>query len=374
MRCEAPVPEAALAAMRAPLLDSGAQAVDPPVIQPLNLMLDLAGEAMRARLFVVQDEGGREACLRPDFTVAVARGHMASGARTGRYRYEGRAFRVAPPQAGAEHPEEFLQLGLEVFGEAATPEADAAVLGAAWASARAGGRDDLSVRLGDVGLFAAVLEALDIAPAMRGRLTWALGRWRRLEALLERAGGAEPLQGLAARIAGMEAGAAEAAVAAWWAQQGLEPVGGRNAREVAERLKAKASAAKAPRLTKAQVGAIRAYLTFEGEPQSVLDQTLKLTGEAASVRAAAERCRARLVAVLAAGAPADRVRLATGFARTFGYYDGFLFEIASAALGPDLPVSAGGRYDSLVARLGGQPTTAVGAVVRPARAWIGGAA
>ena len=123
MRCEAPVPEAALAAIRAPLMALGAEAVDPPVIQPLRLMLDLAGEAMRARLFIVQDEGGREACLRPDFTVAAARAHLKSGRGAGRYRYEGRAFRVAPPGAGEDHPEEFLQMGAEAFGEAAKAHA-----------------------------------------------------------------------------------------------------------------------------------------------------------------------------------------------------------------------------------------------------------
>ena len=76
MRAEAPTPAAVLQAIREPFLAAGAQAVDPPVIQPLNLLLDLAGEAMRTRLFIVQDAGGREACLRPDFTVPVARLHL----------------------------------------------------------------------------------------------------------------------------------------------------------------------------------------------------------------------------------------------------------------------------------------------------------
>jgi ATP phosphoribosyltransferase regulatory subunit len=63
------------------------------------------------------------------------------------------------------------------------------------------------------------------------------------------------------------------------------------------------------------------------------------------------------------------------FARGFGYYDGFLFEVRSAALGEDLPVAAGGRYDSLPARLGAaQASGAVGCMVRPGRAWLGGGA
>jgi ATP phosphoribosyltransferase regulatory subunit len=94
MRTEPPVSAKALAAIRA-ALSPGAAPADAPILQPLGLLLDLAGEAMRARLFVVQAEGGAEACLRPDFTVAVARQHLDGGGASGRYFYEGMAFRAA---------------------------------------------------------------------------------------------------------------------------------------------------------------------------------------------------------------------------------------------------------------------------------------
>jgi ATP phosphoribosyltransferase regulatory subunit len=69
------------------------------------------------------------------------------------------------------------------------------------------------------------------------------------------------------------------------------------------------------------------------------------------------------------------MRFAAGFHRPFGYYDGALFEVRSAALGEDQPVAAGGRYDNLPARLGRPLTTgAVGCMVRPARAWKEGGA
>ncbi len=42
------------------------------MLQRLDLMLDLSGEAMRPRLFVVEADGIDEACLRPDFTIGVA--------------------------------------------------------------------------------------------------------------------------------------------------------------------------------------------------------------------------------------------------------------------------------------------------------------
>jgi len=64
--------------------------------------------------------------------------------------------------------------------------------------------------------------------------------------------------------------------------------------------------------------------------------------------------------------------LSTGFGRAFGYYDGFLFEVHSTALGDWASVAGGGRYDSLPARLGGKANSgAVGCMVRPMRAWAG---
>ena len=69
---------------------------------------------------------------------------------------------------------------------------------------------------------------------------------------------------------------------------------------------------------------------------------------------------------------AERMMLATAFARPFSYYDGVFFEVVSAALGAEAPVAAGGRYDGLPARLGSpRATGAVGCMVRPDRAFGG---
>ena len=190
MRAEPRVPADALAAIRAPL-SLGAQHIDAPILQPLGLLLELAGEAMRARLFVVQAEGGQEACLRPDFTVPVTRQHLESLAPSGRYYYEGKAFRASPGYT--DRPDEFLQIGLERFDPAGAPtaEADAELAALAWRSCQAGGRNDLLLWLGDIALFSAFVDDLDLAPSLAGRLKRAASRPRILQAELARAG-AEP--------------------------------------------------------------------------------------------------------------------------------------------------------------------------------------
>lgn len=375
MRTEPPVPANALAAIRAPLAGAGAEGVDAPLLQPLGLLLDLAGEAMRARLFVVQSEGGTESCLRPDFTVAIARRHLERGAAEGRYLYEGSAFRASPD---ADRPEEFLQVGLELFAPAGSPAlaADVEAATLAWRAAEAGGRGDLSLWLGDVGLLGPFIESLALPAGVAARLKRVAGRPRLLQAELARTGAA-PAAGEGSQLAGMLAGLTQVQAAALleevWALAGVEPVGGRGPAEIAARLVRKAEAARAPALTEAQSAAIRGFMAISDAPAAGLARVRELAGrKPGALDAALETWRERLAA-LEAAVPAGRLRFAPALGHAFEYYDGLTFEVRSEALGGDRPVAVGGRYDGLLARLGGPAEArAVGCMVRPWRAFSGG--
>jgi len=373
MRLERSIPADALGAIRAPLLAAGAVLTDAPVLQPLGLLLDLAGEAMRSRLFVVSGDGGEEACLRPDFTVAIARAHLEAGAASGRYLYDGKAFRVAP--RGSDRAEEFLQIGVEAFEAGDPVAADAEIAALAWASSAAGGRSDLSLVLGDVGLFGAFVDTLGLAPPLAARLKRAFTRPRQLKIELD--GGVEASaeqSRIAALLAGLPEGEASAVLQELWSLAGIEPVGGRRPAEIAHRLVERAEAAKAGRLSPEQADVVRAFLAVSDRPGAALDAISALAGpQRSGLDAALDGWRSRLAGMAARGVPEDRMVLTASFGRAFGYYDGYLFEVRSAALGDERPVAAGGRYDGLPARLGAPKTTgAVGCMVRPARAYAGG--
>lgn len=377
MRTEPAVPAEALAAIRAPLESSGAERADAPLLQPLNLLLDLAGEAMRARLFVVQAEGGTESCLRPDFTVAIARRHIESGRAAGLYAYQGSAFRAS---SGSDRPEEFLQLGLEMFspGGGAVEAADAEIAGLAWRSAAAGGRSDLWLRLGDVALFGAFVESLDLPESLAARLKRVAGRPRLLWAELARVD--EPAAAVdGGALAGLLAGLSEPQAATLleevWALAGVEPVGGRGPAEIAARLVRKAEAARAPALTAAQAEAIRAFMAIDDAPAYAFARMRELSGPRdAALKAALAGWDTRLLD-LSRATPSERMRFTPALGHAFDYYDGITFEVRSDALDADRPVAVGGRYDGLLTRLGGAGgARAVGCMVRPWRAWTGGEA
>lgn len=378
MSAEPAVPPEALAEIRAPFVALGAEAVDAPILQPLGLLLELAGEAMRARLFVVQSEGGQETCLRPDFTVPVVRQHLESGRSSGRYFYEGKAFRASPEPGRAE---EFRQVGLERFDEASASvvEADAEITALAWRSAMAGGRQDLSLWLGDVALFGAFVDAQDLAEPLAARLKRVAARPRLLAAELARADG-ETQDAEGGRLAGLLSGLSENEAATVlediWSLAGIDPVGGRGPAEIAQRLIRRAEAARAPALTAEQADSIRRFLAIEDEPTAAFAAIAGAAGPRASVlEGALAQWRERLRLLEQAGVPVAQARFATALGHAFDYYDGLTFEVRSAALGADQAVAVGGRYDGLPARLGGAAEArAVGCMVRPWRAWAGAAA
>jgi ATP phosphoribosyltransferase regulatory subunit len=232
--------------------------------------------------------------------------------------------------------------------------------------------------MGDIGLFGAFIDALDLAAPLAARLKRVFSTPRRLRLELDRElSGASAGEPAGSRLAGLLSGLSEEAATGVleeiWAMAGIEPVGGRSPAEIIHRLAERAALAAAPRLTRTQADLARKFLGLAGDPREALAGVAQLVGGATpALDAAREGWERRLSALSDAGAPSDRIRFSAAFGRAFGYYDGVLFEIRSAALGEDQAVAAGGRYDGLPARLGASlPTGAVGCMVRPGRAWAG---
>src|SRR5262245_16249804 len=152
---------------------AGYERVTPAVIQPAGLLLDVVGEELRARTYVFTDPDGAELCLRPDLTVPTCRLHLerhANGNTPARYCYSGSAFRYQPAGADRTHPREFRQAGIESFAAADRERDDADVLALIVAALREAGLDGFKLRIGDLGLFAALINALPMPERWRWRL------------------------------------------------------------------------------------------------------------------------------------------------------------------------------------------------------------
>src|SRR5712675_501811 len=136
--------------------------VEPAILQPAEPFLDLSGEDIRKRMFLTSDPHGRELCLRPDLTIPVSRDYLASptAGKAHGFCYLGQVFRHRQNESG-----EFLQAGIESFGRPDIAAADAEMLALGLDTTAHYGLATPDIRIGDVGLFAALIAALDLAPA-----------------------------------------------------------------------------------------------------------------------------------------------------------------------------------------------------------------
>jgi ATP phosphoribosyltransferase regulatory subunit len=334
--------------------DAGYGFIEPPILHPASVFVELAGEDLRRRLFLTQAPDGTELALRPDYTIPVCLHHLATGAakRRASYAYLGPVFR----QRGAE-PGEFLQAGIESLGRTDRIAADADVLKLALdATARLGVRK-ANVKIGDSALFGAVLEALDLSAPWRRRLARNFGERERLAKLIAHANGGTVTASAAA--AGTRAAARRQAGDLLEAT-GLATIGGRTADEIAERLVEKSVIAAGIGMRPAKV--LTEFLAIAGTPRKALAALRVLAKrEKLDVEKALDRFETRSAALAAHGLDPEGLAFAADFGRRLDYYTGFVFEIHDAARPKVAQIVGGGRYDRLMALIGaGESVPAVG--------------
>jgi ATP phosphoribosyltransferase regulatory subunit len=335
---------------------------EPPVLQPAEPFLDLSGEDIRRRMFLTADPDGRELCLRPDLTIPVSRDYLASPAagRPAGFCYLGPVFRHREGAAA-----EFIQAGIESFGRADKAAADAEMLALGLEATTQYGVSTPQIRVGDVGLFAAFIDALDLAPAWKRRLIKDFNRKTSLahdldQLTLSAANGSKDYQGVLAALAGSDPKAAHALVTDLLSIAGIATVGGRSVAEIADRFLEQAALNAPTRLPRETRALIERFLSLAGDPDEAAGELRILATDAKiSLGPALDLFETRTGFLAARGVDVRAIKFSTAFGRGFDYYTGFVFELHDPRAKNALV--AGGRYDGLLTRLGArEPIPAVG--------------
>ena len=341
---------------------AGYEHVPLAVIQPAGLFLDVVGEGLRARTYVFTDPDGEELCLRPDLTVPTCRLHLArhpAGAIAARYCYSGAAFRYQPAGADRAHPREFRQVGVECFAAADREQADAEVVGVIVAALSDAGLERIQLRIGDLGLFHALLEALPLPPRWRRRLKHHFWRPEAFRAELARltSNGPPPMEDLTRTLADrLDPGKreeAQAIVAQYLDRSGVELIGTRTLAEISDRLLAEVADAREPPLAVEHAALIESYVAVRGPATTASKKLGELAqrGKIDLTHALAAFDR-RLALLQSAGVDIKDAAFSAEFGRNLEYYTGFVFEIIAPELGVKSPLAGGGRYDNLLADVG----------------------
>jgi ATP phosphoribosyltransferase regulatory subunit len=348
------------------LLQSFAQAgyarAEPAILQPAEPFLDLSGEDIRKSLYLTTDAGGEELCLRPDLTIPVARDYLASG-RAGQpagFSYLGPVFRYR-----GGRPREFLQAGIESFGRHDSAAADAEMLALAIEATAAFGLTEVEIRTGDVALYTALIDALDLYPVWRRRLIKDFNRKISLKQDLERltlatGSSRNEYEGVLAALAGSDRKAALALVTDLMSIAGATNVGGRSVAEIADRF-LEQSTLKGGALPRDALDLIKRFLAIAGDPDQAIARLRALANDAKlNISAAIDQFESRVGFMAARGIDISSTRFSTSFGRGLDYYTGFEFELHRPGNGFE-PLVAGGRYDGLMTQLGASsPIPAVG--------------
>ena len=338
--------------------------VAPAILQPAEPFLDLSGEDIRRRMFLTTDPNGNELCLRPDLTIPVSRDYLASHAagEVAGFCYLGPVFRHR-----GDAPAEFVQAGIESFGRHDTAAADAEMFALGLEATAHYGIARPEIRMGDVGLFAALIAALNLAPAWKRRLIKDFNRSGSLahdldqlvaDATIER----PDYQGVLAALAGSDPRAAHALVTDLLSIAGINAVGGRSIGEIADRFLEQAALGASAGLPRATRALIEQFLAISGDPDESADALRTLAEEnELDLSVALDLFESRTGFLAGQGVDVSRVKFSTAFGRGLDYYTGFVFELHDGAQRVERQLVAGGRYDGLLSRLGAaEPIPAVG--------------
>jgi histidyl-tRNA synthetase len=274
---------------------------DGPPLEPLELYRKKSGDELVGQLFAFTDKGDREVAMRPEMTPTFAR---MVGARANSLRKPVRwfsvpqLFRYEKQQKGRLR--EHFQLNADIVGEAGVT-ADAELLAIALDVMRAFGlsRTDVEARVSDRRLLDALLLDAGVTEAALGRVYGVIDKLSREPANVFR--------------------------------EKLEAATGSH--EVADRVEAILGCSDVASL-------VRRYSSVDSASEHI------------------ERMRQYLVYVSALGF-GDWVRLDLSIVRGLAYYTGIVFELFDTA-GELRAICGGGRYDTLLATLGGVDLPALG--------------
>jgi ATP phosphoribosyltransferase regulatory subunit len=373
--------EAQAARITGAFVEAGYERVAPSIIQPADVFLDVVGESLRARTYVFTDQEGAELCLRPDLTLPACRIYLErhpEAEAPARLCYNGSAFRFQPGGESAAHSREFRQAGIESFAAPDAAAAEVEVFLLTLKAIRVAGVNQIQLRIGDLGLFTALLDKIEMPARWRARLRHLFWRPEAFRAELRRLSSvpAAAIEGLppelVATLDPADPARAEELVAEYLDTYEIELVGARGVAEIAENLLAAVADARSRPLQKKAVDLIERYLAISGPVSTVAEQVTALVKpHGIDLSDALEAFERRLALISVGGFAVEDADFSAEFGRSFSYYTGFVFEVLSPKLGPKSPLAGGGRYDGML-KIAGAPkdVPAVGAAIYTERVLI----
>lgn len=332
----------------------GYQFLDLPLLEHREMYLKKAGEELVGKLYDFEFHG-RQLALRPEWTASVLRAYvhgLQSEPLPVRLAYSGPVFRYERPQRVTYR--QFTQVGVELIG-GLPPLADAEVIALACRGLEAVGVRDYRLTVGHIGVVRALLGNLGLAERTANLLLWNLERLRagQVEAIrrqLAEAHGDELFD--LGPLAALPDDQLEALLLTMLRAVGLRLDNSTRPPEaiVARLVRKLRRDDPQPRVERA-LELMRRLAVTVAPPEDALPQLEALFAAEGIDPAPIAELRAILDLLQAQGVPLAHLTVNAGLGRGLHYYTGLIFEIYEAG---GLQLCGGGRYDDLVAAIGGR--------------------
>ncbi len=365
---------------------AGFEMVAPPIIQSAAVLVDLVGEEMREQTFGVSDRTGQELCLRTDLTVPICRLYLErhpQAQQIAKYSSSGMVFRQ--PASGSTHDldsGELHQVGLEVFNSRDPARAEVEVLDLVLSALRRSDLRAVRVRIGDVGVFHDLIDAIEMPNRWRERLKHHFRRPKSFMNYLRRLTGRKPAavsDELRRLLDPADPLKSETAIAQHLESKGIVTLGSRSIAEIATQLLEQLADERDPPLELSAASIIDTYLNIEAQPAEALKRIVELGSRqpGLDLSKSISAFEKRLAFFADARIDTADMTFSADFGRDFEYYTGFVFEVTPPGAGESRAIAGGGRYDRLMQAVGSPVRVpAAGAAIYTDRllaaAWGGG--
>ena len=275
-----------------------------------------------------------------------------------RIAYNGLAFRHQP---GEPHrPTQFFQAGVELLGLEDRAAGETEILSLVVDALKVCGLSDFTIRMGDLALFNALVDALALPAGWRSRLKrhfWRAGYVESLLYWLGHGDGKAKLPGTREEI--------EVLIDA----RGDAPMAGRTREDIIARALDRAADAANLRLDAKVADAIAQLLDISGSAEESLTKVRALLATAGiNLDPQLAAMDARLATLKSLNIDPARVQFTAHFGRNMEYYTGFVFELWARDKEGPVQIAGGGRYDTMMEMLGAKkPVSAIGCAIRTER-------
>jgi histidyl-tRNA synthetase len=355
----------------------GYRPIDVPLIEHTELYLRKSGVNIIPRLYDFTYQN-RRLCLRPEMTASVIRAyvdHLQGRPLPVRLYYRGPVFRYEKPQRGTYR--QFTQVGVELIG-AGGPTADAEIISTACKSLNLLGLADYQVVIGHIAILSEFLESIALEGHLRSFLLANMEALRRhgkqhtvhrlceiypsFQAQTSKENVSQRLNApkihrtgkLARLFQDMDVAEARMVILDLLESMNIALDDSRDPDEIIDRVLTKMKRQDQTLRLNQALDFMSELGQLVGEPSQVLREAKKLLTAHGSSHAPLDRLSEIIEILKCYDLDWSRIDLDCGLSRGLQYHTDMIFEIYHGALEEKSQLCGGGRYDDLIATLGGR--------------------